>query len=368
MLVMDQRRAQTRLVEPTAMRYHTVFTPPGIIVEQMRHNLVIASVLATPTFSDHLAIYDHPRAWRGLSQRAILTMREHLYAFQFVVDSRMSDYIDTIRSLQTLALSVTPVAIGVEAGPLPPRHLVRRRGLLPTGPAVSAVQLEILSEPEASTVAKRVCERDIPAAEGIWRLLDYDYTIDQVARFLSLGMLGTHSRRRLVPTRVAYRVVINTFAQRVRERLEDQPTIENVRILRHTNGVEDIIVVAMPGPADVRYVEVDKRNANVPLTDLITKTDSGSDGPQEVPTAEHARFAAFTQMLRLGLQCDIVLLHRFVRGRSQLGPWSVRAAVDDAVRDCLAGAEMQDVGREADTITDALARPVQHYFFSQSAV
>ncbi|MHA1638007.1 MAG: hypothetical protein ACTSUB_08330, partial [Candidatus Thorarchaeota archaeon] len=191
-----QITTQLRFGEMQDSKSLTVFTPPGICVETAKYPILMAGVLATNKPSEFLSIYDHPESWSGLDRDSILSMRRNLFRFVIPTDARTMTPRNAIETLQTIALSVCPVALGVEVSTLPPRQLRVIGGQLPTSPEVQVNKFEILSDPEISKVAERITSEDITASEGAWKLFDYDYSLEQVARFISVGLLGKLKNRR----------------------------------------------------------------------------------------------------------------------------------------------------------------------------
>jgi hypothetical protein len=211
-------------------RYVTAYSPPGITIEAAKYPLMKAGILASTDAQEYLSIFDHPESWAGLNRETILSMRRELYRFTVQINARAMKSSEFTEVLQTIALSVSPVAIEVETTSLPPRALNPLGGQLPASPAVGIQSIEIVSEPEISKVAEQITKLDIPASDSAWRLLDYDYSLDQVARLMSVGLLGRTDSRRLVPTRGAYKAVIDAYINRSLIELADKPKASSYRL------------------------------------------------------------------------------------------------------------------------------------------
>ena len=122
---------QLQFGQPVTNRQLTVFSPPGVIVEAAKYPVLMAGVLASTEPSEWLSIFDHPEAWSGLDREAILKMRKRLYRFTVPIDARTMEPKGIVDILQTIALSVSPVAIEVETSGLPLRKLTALGGQLP---------------------------------------------------------------------------------------------------------------------------------------------------------------------------------------------------------------------------------------------
>ncbi|MHA1771997.1 MAG: hypothetical protein ACTSYL_03915 [Candidatus Thorarchaeota archaeon] len=333
--MLTSRPAHTQVqLEPTlGTRSLTVFTPPGITVEPAKYPTMFAGVLASTHPSQHTSIYDHPRAWKGFSREAIIHMRERLYRFLVPIDARDMFPRETLDTLRTIALSVTPLALGVETPTLPPRRLRSLAGILPAGPNVIVQDIEILSEPEISHVAQKICEKDIPASEGAWQLLDYDYSLDQVVRLMSLGMLGRLDKRRLVPTRGAYKAIIDAFIDRAIADLSQQSVSEGYRIFMANYYGDSFTIITRPGEARVDYIRAEKTTNGYQILADIEDIRSVSNVPKLSVLADHARFAAYRAMYEEQQSSHVIILHTNIEpANNNLEPWLTRFGVSQTLQ------------------------------------
>ncbi|OLS28504.1 MAG: hypothetical protein ThorAB25_18430 [Candidatus Thorarchaeota archaeon AB_25] len=355
-MALDQvRTTQMQLGQAGASRHVTAFSPPGIAVEAAKYPVLMAGVLASTEPSEYLSIFDHPESWMGLDKEAIMSMRRRLYRFTVPIDARAMEPSNFVEALQTIALSVSPVAIEVETANLPPRDLYPLRGQLPASSTVEISSLEIMSEPEISRVAKRITELDIPASEAAWKLLDYDYSLDQVARLMSVGLLGRLDSRRLVPTRGAYKAVIDAYISRCFMELTDKSVSSSYRIgISEIHG-ENFTVFAQPGKPRVDYFKIERTqrgfNRDVSLEGVKNVT---IDSKTSI-FADHARFSAYADLVKQKESAQVSIFH-YARNNnnSVLGPWLVRAGV------CAAFESDQvnlDTKENALTVLDSLLSP-----------
>ncbi|TFF91254.1 hypothetical protein EU545_04845, partial [Candidatus Thorarchaeota archaeon] len=254
-----------------------------------------------------------------------------LYRFVLPLDARSGRPEKVARTLQTIALAVNPLAIGVEGPTLPPRRLQSHAGLLPASPRVQVKSIELLTEPEISTVAKRITEMDIPATNGIWQLLDYDYSLDQVARIMAVGLLGRHGSRRCVPLHGAYKAVIDSFISRAIFELSEEEQDAHTRL--HMAGHLDslLTIVSRPGPPRVDYLQLDESGNRHGTRYSLENPELAPSDAKTALYADHARFAVYTNMLRDRRTSHVTVFHHIRSGKDGiLGPWTVRAAVEKA--------------------------------------
>ncbi|MFW9795057.1 MAG: hypothetical protein ACFFEE_12185, partial [Candidatus Thorarchaeota archaeon] len=287
------RTTQMQLGHANNNRQLTVYSPPGLSVEAAKYPMMKAGILASINPREHLSIFDHPESWQGLDREAILAMRRELYRFSVPVNARAIEYSEFVEVLQTLALSVSPVAIEVEASKLPRRNLNPLGGQLPTSPSVEVNSVEIVSEPEVSRVAKRITQLDIPASESTWKLLDYDYSLDQVARLMSVGLLGRIDSRRLVPTRGAYKAVIDAYINRGLIELIEKPTVSSYRLFSSELLGDDFTILAQPGEPRVDYLRIERTNRMLERGSSFERFKRAVTDPKTAVYSDHARFSAY---------------------------------------------------------------------------
>ncbi len=310
----------------------TVFTPPGIVIETARYPTVFAGILGSLSPSKHLSIFNHPEAWQGLDRQTLLSMRRSLYRFVLPLNARNGKPERVARIIQNIALAVNPLAIGVEGPTLPPRHLQPQAGLLPASPRIQVRSIDLLTEPEISTVAERIAQRDIPAAEGVWQLMDYDYSLDQVARIMAAGLLGRHGSRRFVPLHGAYKAVIDSFVSRAIFELSEMKHVNETQVHIATHLDSLVVVAIRPGPPRVDYLQLDD-------SDTLRRAKHSIESPQSAPSdaktalyADHARFIVYKRMLQDQQSSHVTVFHHILSGNDAiLGPWTVRAAIEKSL-------------------------------------
>ncbi|MHA1935351.1 MAG: hypothetical protein ACW97A_08715 [Candidatus Thorarchaeota archaeon] len=343
---------QLQLEQVPASGNQTVFSPPGVSVETAKYPIVNAGVLASTAPSEFLSIFDHPEAWMGLDREAILTMRGHLYRFVVPIDAREMQPHDIVGLLQKIALSVSPVALGVEVSTLPPRHFQVRGGQLPSGPEIPLKSFEIISEPEISRVAQKISEKDITASEAIWQLFDYDYSLEQVARLMAVGLLGRQDNRRLVPMRGAYKAVIDSFLSKSIKQLGERPYSPIFKIHVGSLFGDTFTAIAQPGEPAVDYLNI--REGTKTGTSFEDAKIPASDARTSV-LADHARFSAYNHMMKNDQSSHITIFHFSQNQRNKiLGPWVARAGVID----CLTSNPVQLESKEnALAVLKSILRP-----------
>lgn len=325
--------SQLQLNQPDSTQDVTVFSPPGLFLSTARYPILLAGVLASTQPSEYLSIYDHSEAWRGLEREAILSMRRNLYRLVLPVDARQMQPSKTVELLQIMALSVSPVALEAETPSLPPRTLQSVGGMLPCGPSVTVSKLSIVSEPEISKVAEIISQKDIPSSEAINKLFEYDYSLDQVARLISVGLLGRLQSRRLVPLRGAYKAAIDSFVNGVIMDLMDRPKSTPSRIHLSTFYGDTITILVLPGEPRVDYLRMEKDERGFRVGTSYEAPRIGSSDSKTSVYADHARFSAYEHLSKKNEASHVTIFHHSRNRRNDLlGPWLVRAGVREALQ------------------------------------
>ena len=200
--------------------------------------------------------------------------------------------------------------------------------------SISAIvaALDIRSKPEISRVAKQITGLDIPASKAAWKLLDYDYTLDQVVRMMSVGLLGRLDSRRFVPTRGAYKAVIDAYISRVLMELSDKPISDSFRIARSEFYGENFIILSQPGEPRVDYFRIER-------TPNGFERDVSLEGAKNITIdsktsvyADNARFSVYQDLVKQGESAHVSIFH-YARNSANniLGPWIARAGVNAAL-------------------------------------
>ncbi|MFW9921114.1 MAG: hypothetical protein ACFFED_16045 [Candidatus Thorarchaeota archaeon] len=346
---------QLQLGDTTHQEDLTVFCPPGITVETAKYPILMSGILASTQPAEFLSIYDHPTAWRGLDREAIISMRRQLYRFLVPTDARSLVPKDVVESLQQIALSVSPVAIGVEAPTLPPRRLHSFPGQLPMGSDILVKSFDIRSEPEISRVAQKISQKDIPASEAICQLFDYDYALEQIARLLAVGLLGMHKHRKLVPIKNAFKISIDSYIDNALLDLSEKPSSSTIRIHQSSLFGDSFIVVSAPGEPRVDYFQMEISQDRVQRHHSIESVHYGSSNAKASLYASHARFSSYQEMMRQNESSHVFVFHLNRDNRnSTFGPWIARAGVQEAY--CGEGVEIDSIAN-FEIILDALLYP-----------
>ncbi|MGV9103853.1 MAG: hypothetical protein ACOC3C_07040 [Candidatus Thorarchaeota archaeon] len=309
-----------------------LFTPPGVLIESRRYPTVIASVLASSSPSEHIALFNHPESWEGLDKSTILSMRRRLYRLEIPLNARSMEPYEAMHKLHQIALSVSPVAVEIRSQDLPHSNLVTNPGQLPCGAEVPAESLEIISNTETSRVAKAITEKDIPAAQGVWQLLEYDYSLDQAARLMAVGLLGKIGNRRIITTRGAYKAAIDAFIGRTIIELAERP-LANRRTVFSANLFNDNFTVFLqPGEPAVDYVRMDIRPSGTSQGYSFERENGSASDAKSSLYADHARYSAYRHLLANQLKAHITIFHCSKTPRNNLlGPWIARAGVEKAL-------------------------------------
>jgi len=260
-----------------------------------------------------------------------------------------------VEALQTIALSVSPIAIEFEAANLPPRGLYQLGGQLPASSSVKIKSLEIISDPEISRVAKRITEQDIPASEAAWKLLDYDYSLDQVVRLMSVGLLGRLDSRRFVPTRGAYKAIIDTYISRSLMELADKSETSTFRIgMSETHG-ENFTVLVQPGEPKVDYFRITRSQQGFERDVSLEGVKNVTIDSKTSVFADHARFSAYGDLIKHKESGHVTIFH-YTRSNTNnvLGPWLVRSGVSAALE---SDQMILDTKENAVTVLESLLTP-----------
>lgn len=316
-------------------------SPPEVFIGRFGYPRVGVGPLVPLRTDVDPSTLNRPDRWRGLSVEDVVTMRMSLIRSRHTIDVRSAGSPSRFLELsQEMALSSRPVDAEIVLTGPPKRPFGRFDPFYsPMGPTVEAKEVSILTNPHIPRrVDDLVSDTDAKASDAISEL--YRSGIDQghIVRLLSTGLLGKHSRRRLVPTRWAITAVDDTIARFLRRRILDHPEIDAIYCYAYEHFGNAFHVLLIPGDWSFEMCETWLKGAI--WTDRMTSI-SDHEGPVgrktyafDVGGAYYAaRLSAMEHLNRLGRQAS-VLIYREIHSQywAPLGVWVIREGVRQAVR------------------------------------
>jgi len=235
------------------------FTPPSMIVGERGYPGIRVYYMIPPGEDDPEKALYHDAPWHWTRKKeplgTIIQLRSSMISAVLRADVK-DPWALYERELSLAAVSLKPVDSEARLRS-PPIPRLRFDGITkPIGPASSAEQVKITSNPTIPHILEKVIWDDLKAREAIIKLYSHGLDVYLIQRSMSLGLLGRGNSRRLVPTRWAITAIDDTISSSLRREIRRYPWINDFEI-RHGEYLGNrFIVILYPGAGTFDWVEI----------------------------------------------------------------------------------------------------------------
>ena len=315
-------------------------SPPGLFVGRFGYPKVSVGPLLSPEHGT-TELLDTPEDWVGRSVAEVISFRTGLVRGTHPI--RVTDAEQSIPLLENLQL------LGIAAESVESEATFRRppRGRLslsdstpPFGPSapIERVHLDVRRvDPHLDRLAS---DTDANARIAVNELYDRGVRVSRIQRAFSVGVLGRHGRRKLVPTRWSITAVDDLLSKRNLETIRGLPELSEIWTYRLTALDNRWLIVLLPGA--YRYESIEAWYPNTlwnpnPTRIAIMGDHEGFRGRTTYAAIGGcyyaARLATSEALLAVGRQAGVVVLREVHPGEIlPLGVWNVREHVRAALR------------------------------------
>lgn len=230
-------------------------TPPSVFVGRMGYPKVALGPMVPPYFGD-TEILDAPERWVGLSIDEIMNYRFSLIRGKVrasVYDAQKGGRI--LDDLQELAMGVHPTEAEAGFAKKPRLALSLDDNSQPFGPSAPLLSFKTSSVSVDQRIEKAFSDWDLKASEAVMQLYREGVTVTRIQRPFSVGMFGSRSRRRLVPTRWSITAVDSTISLRLIDEIKQYETIDEYRVYTYANLDNRFAAILMPQPWCFEWIE-----------------------------------------------------------------------------------------------------------------
>jgi len=301
-------------------------------VSRFGYPRISVGVLTPPGVSDAWE-YDAPRYWSSANYNIpkIVALRSSMVNSRFNADVRTpSKYLATT---QEIAMSKRPVSLEVQLKNKPKLRLVLRPELAPTGPSAKLKALTLTQNPRVPRAVERlVNDYDVKSIEAIAELSTRGLDENYLTRLLSVGLLGTKPRRKLVPTRWAITAIDDTLGKQNLAKIKDFKLSEHLAFFGGYLG-NYYIVLMLPALFSYELFEMMAKEGEPSyVTDYEGYEGRHSYAENTAGGYYAARLAVTEKLLEMKRQASVIVL-RFITDEYSLplGVWVVREAVRKAL-------------------------------------
>ncbi len=315
-------------------------SPPGLFVGRFGYPKVAVGPLLSPEHGS-TELLDTPEDWVGRSVPELVGFRTGLVrGTSRITVTDAERPIPLLESLQLLGIAGESAESEAKFRRPPRGHLALSDTAPPFGPSapIERFRLDVRRvDPHLDRLSSDVHAN---ARVAVGELYDRGVRVSRIQRAFSVGILGRHGRRRLVPTRWSITAVDDLLSKQNLEHVRDLPELSEILLYRYTALDNRWIIAYLPGAFRYESIEAWYPNTlwNPSPTHLVVIGDHEGHSGRTTYAAiggcyYAARLAVSESMLRLGRQAGAVVLREVHPGEIlPLGVWNVREHVRVALR------------------------------------
>ncbi len=315
-------------------------TPPSALVGEHGYPKVNIYFMIPPGERGSDARYhDDPQGW--ISRREplskIIELRSSMVSA--ILNSPVNDPWSLYeKEISLAALSLKPVdseAI-LRKAPLP---TLKFDGITkPVGPSSPAEKIKIYDNPKLHRKIEKIMWDDVKAEEAIRTLYLSGLDVYEIQRAMSLGVLGTIRRRRLVPTRWAITAVDEILSKFMKGFIRRERWIDDIEVRYGEYIGNRYVIVLMPGPGNMEWVEIWQprglwtRGSSKPVIWRVFEDNLGNlsaiDGGFSA-----AKMAVLESLFKRRRSADVLIIREILPTYyAPVGNWHIRETVKDIMK------------------------------------
>ncbi|MCS7116094.1 MAG: Nre family DNA repair protein [Nitrososphaerota archaeon] len=230
-------------------------TPPSVFVGRIGYPKVYIGPMIPPYFGS-TEILDTPEDWIGKSIYDIIDYRFSLIRGKVrmsIFNAQRGDRL--LETLQELAMGERSIDAEAVFMKRPRKVLSLSEETQPFGPSAPLKSLSVGNVSVDRRIEEAFYDRDLKAADAIYKLYDEGVLVTRIQRAFSIGMLGIGARRKLVPTRWSITAVDSIISLKLIDEIKQYNSIDEYRVYSFKNLDNIFIVILMPGNWSFEWIE-----------------------------------------------------------------------------------------------------------------
>lgn len=314
-------------------------SPPAVFVGRFGYPKVSVGPLLSPEHGS-TELFDTPEEWVGRSVAEVVSFRTGLV--RGTTPIRVTDAerpIPILEDLQLLGIAGETVDSEAHFRRPPRGHLALSDSTPPFGPSapIETMRLDVRRvDPHLDRLTSDIHANARVAVEELYQR---GVRVSRIQRAFSVGTLGRHGRRRLVPTRWSITAVDDLLSKMNLETVRSLPELSEILVHRFTALDNRWVVAFLPGAYRYESIEAWYPNTlwNPNPSQIVVIGDHESYRGRTTYASiggcyYAARLATSEALLRLGRQAGVVVLREVHPGEIlPLGVWNVREHVRAAL-------------------------------------
>jgi hypothetical protein len=225
-------------------------SPPSIFVGRYGYPKVRLGPMIPPLHGD-TTILDRTELWLGKSLQEIAG-----YRLSLVLGSKNVNIHETsnryVENMQELSMSEKPAETEAtfEKKPIADVKMQKEFRLnyegTPFGPTAPLRSFKVASHSADKRIESVYYDTDLRAIEAVMKLYRHGVEVSIIQRVLSIGMLGTKKKRKLVPTRWSISATDDIISGILVKEIKMNPSIDQFEVTRYSHLDNHYSVILIP--------------------------------------------------------------------------------------------------------------------------
>ena len=311
-------------------------SPPSVFIGRYGYPKVKVGPMVPPFHGD-TTILDKPEMWLGKNLEDIVSYRLSLVrgVSDVNVYATSGRYIE---SLQELAMASRPSESEVLFEKKPITDIEQEKDLsesAPYGPIAPLKSFKMASISVDKRLENMYYDKDIQAAEAIIDLYQEGVEVSKIYRVLSMGMIGTKRKRRLVPTRWGITATDDIISVSLIKSLAFYPQIDYFELYEYSHLSNYYSVILIPDDVwsfEMKEVWIDN-NGNIGMG-IDFENARGLDHYPSIAGAYFAGRLAIAEYLSKRRRKAAALVLREIHPDyvMPVGVWQIREGIREALK------------------------------------
>ncbi|MDD3421229.1 MAG: Nre family DNA repair protein [Methanocellales archaeon] len=316
-------------------------SPPSVFVGRVGYPNIQAGPLVPPLITAKEApIYDDPSKWLGKDIKDVIDLRSNLVRSNTGLNVK-EPCVSTNRILakiQELAMASMPVDTEVHFYKPIKKELRFDDVLSPMGPSGRIKTLKITENPSVpKKIDHLVFDTDVLAKDAIGELYKGDISTYHIGRLFSVGLLGRHDDRKLVPTRWSITATDDIIGRELITQVKTNPELDEIRVFSDQKFGNRFEILLLPRIFSFELIEIWlPKSTWAGNTMWIGEDREGYDGRT---TYSHiaggyyaARLGCLEYLEKIKKQALILIIREILPAYwAPLGSWVIRETVRNAM-------------------------------------
>ncbi|MDW8034620.1 MAG: Nre family DNA repair protein [Nitrososphaerota archaeon] len=316
-------------------------SPPGVFVGRIGYPKIGVGPMIPPYFGN-TRILDYPESWWSIDLEKLVEYRSSLVRGVFKVNAYKPCEAGRLFQLtQEIAMASQPTEAYVEFSKPIRARILLDEDAQPFGPSGIVEKIESGNIKVNRFIEKAYYDEDLKASEAIYYLYSLGVPVSTIQKAFSIAIFGIGKRRRLVPTRWSITAVDSTLAQKMLEKIKENPEVDEYAVYESEHIDNRFIVIVIPGKWSYEFIEMFHPGSvwNIGDDGSIALGSDYEDVEGRTTYAKiggcyyAARFAIVEHLFRTRRQGSVLVLREAGPGYFMpAGVWLVRENVRKALR------------------------------------